>query len=197
MLAAASIQAPLRRPAQVVEHGLEGLRIREIARAASINHATLLHHFASKIESSSAWWNTCSCGCQYPSLAAARRYRAGPRLDHELDDLAARIAGDRKLFIVLTEVQLRAARDPVVTTALARLDAGWHAHLLSIVRSGIQRGELRGDLDADRSASVLAVLFRGLGLEAVYHDEGSVGPLIDRARVIDEARVLLARWLYS
>ncbi|MHB8295209.1 MAG: TetR/AcrR family transcriptional regulator [Acidimicrobiales bacterium] len=175
--------------AQIAERGLEGLRVREVASGAGINHATLIYYFPTKADLVAAVVDHVLGLLLVPAVAPA----PGPgeavmrRLGHELDDIAARLDHQPEIFRVLTELQLRGQRDAEVAGALARMDAAWHGYLAAMVRSGIESGELRAALDADEVARALTVLFRGLGLEALRPGRA--------AGVVQDALDMLRRWL--
>lgn len=60
--------------------------------------------------------------------------------------------------------------------------------LAPMLCAGMESDEIRPDLDTDRAATLLAVVFRGLGLEALR----SVNP---PQLLVKEASEMLARWL--
>jgi AcrR family transcriptional regulator len=188
--------------AQIAALGLEGLRIREVAREAGLNHATLLHYFPTKEDLVEAVVDHLLTLLVTP-VTEAPAPGAGTieQLRHELADIAIRLEQQPQLFLVLTELQSRAVRDPAVATALARLDAAWHSYLAGMVRTGISRGELRAELDPDRAARLLMVLFRGMGLEALRRPAGPAasggGPALetDPAGLTADAGRLIERWL--
>ncbi len=199
--------------AQIAARGLEGLRIREVAREAGINHATLLHYCPTKedlIEAVVDHLLMLLVSRATPAPAPGAGTIA--QLRHELADIAVRLEQQPGLFRVLTELQSRSARDPAVAAALARLDAAWHSYLATMVRTGISRGEVRAGLDPDRAARLLMVLFRGLGLEALRSPVPATDPAgltadparltadparltADPARLTADAASLLERWL--
>ena len=179
--------------AQIAARGLEGLRIREVAREAGINHATLLHYCPTKEDLIEAVADHLLTLLMSPATPApAPGAGAMAQLRHELADVAVRLEQQPGLFRVLTELQSRAARDPAVATALARLDEAWHSYLAGMLRAGVGSGELRPGLDPDRAARLLMVLFRGLGLEALRSPRPAAA---GAARLAEDAASLLERWL--
>jgi len=178
---------------QVAERGLEGLRVREVAAAAGINHATLIYYFPAKADLVAAVVDHVVGLLLTPAVTPAPTpdQKVIRRLAHELDDVGARLDQQPDIFRVLTELQLRGGRDPQVAGALARMDDAWHDYLAAMLRSGIESGELRADLDADRATTVLTVVFRGLGLEALR--PGHHRP----RRLAKDTTEVLEHWLRS
>lgn len=170
--------------AQVVERGLEGLRVREVAAEAGINHATLIYYFPTKADLVAGVVD------HVLDLLVAPVITPAPRLDQAvMHRLAARLERQPEIFRVLTELQLRGARDAEVGRALARTDDAWTRFLVGMLRSGIDSGELRFDLDAGRAAGLLRAVFRGIGLAALRRDDQEPRDLVD------EASKMLALWL--
>ncbi len=182
--------------AQIAARGLEGLRIREVAREAGINHATLLHYCPTKEDLIEAAVDHLFTLLVTPvTKAPAPGAGTIEQLRHELADIAVRLDQQPELFRVLTELQSRAARDRAAAAALARLDGAWHSYLAGMVRTGISRGELRAGLDPDRAARLLMVLFRGLGLEALRRPGPAPALAVGPPGLIEDASSLLERWL--
>ena len=177
--------------AQVVERGLEGLRVREVAAEAGINHATLIYYFPTKADLVAGVVDRVLDLLVAPVVTPAPRpdQTVMHRLAHELADIAARLERQPEIFRVLTELQLRGTRDAEVGRALARMDDAWTRFLVGMLRSGIDSGELRPDLDADRAAGLLRAVFGGIGLAALRRDDQKPRDLVD------EASKMLALWL--
>ena len=117
--------------ARVADAGFEGLRLRQVADDAGIDHSTLHHHFATKQDLVNA-----------VVLHTTRRLAAtappdGPdpasRLRAHLDTLRRLSETEPELFTVTAELDLRARRDPAVRAALERREAGWRAGLAAVL----------------------------------------------------------------
>ncbi len=177
--------------AQIADRGLEGLRVRDVAAEAGINHATLIYYFPTKADLVAAVVDHVLGLLLVPAVtpAPAANQAVMRRLAHELDDVAARLDQHPEIFRVLTELQLRGGRDVEVADALARMDDAWHVYLASMLCAGMDSGELRPDLDTDRAATLLTVVFRGLGLEALRSKAHPPQLLVE------EASEMLAHWL--
>jgi AcrR family transcriptional regulator len=114
---------------QIAENGFEGLRTRVVASAAGIDHSTVHHYFATKQDLIAAVVDY-----------AVSRFRSGePELDRpqvrlrEHLELMARLMREQpKLFTVLSEIDLRAKRDPAIGAIVAARDERWRATLTAL-----------------------------------------------------------------
>ena len=147
----------------IAEKGFEGLRTREVAGRVGINSATLHYYFPDK--------ESLIRGVVEHLMAELQKTRAAVRegaspleqLRAEFADIRIRLSESPDQLIVLTELAVRAARDPAIARLLRYLDEGWHAHLVSILQSGITEGVFRPDLAVDSTASLMMTSLRGLG----------------------------------
>lgn len=169
--------------AEVAAKGLEGLRVRDVAAAAGINHATLLHYFPTKSALLDAIIDHLLA--QFMTPAAGPRPASGQSLaavlTHELDDIQARLRHTPEIFAVLTDLQGRSLRDPAVRASLDRLDAAWTGYLAGLIRAGIEAGECYPDVDPESAAALLAAIFRGVSLQAALGRPEDIGWLLDQA----------------
>ncbi|MGH3934092.1 MAG: TetR/AcrR family transcriptional regulator [Pseudonocardiaceae bacterium] len=110
----------------IAEKGFEGLRLREVAAQAGIDHSTLHYHFPTRKDlvtavvefaTSQFWTATPGGGTNAQNLP-----------DH-LAILARMIQQRPALFIVLRELDLRASRDPAVREIIERYEQGWRTAL--------------------------------------------------------------------
>lgn len=106
----------------IARHGFEGLRLREVATSAGIDHSTLHHYFPTKQHLIEA----------VVIRATAPLYGTIPDESHGSDPLtehlltlAAAIQREPELFVVLAEIDLRARRDEGVRDAIDRVEQGW------------------------------------------------------------------------
>jgi AcrR family transcriptional regulator len=115
---------------RVAESGFEGLRLRQVAEDAGIDHSTLHHHFATKqhlVEAVAAYttrqfWET-SPPAPDPASALRSHLRVLQQMIVERPDL----------FAVTVELDLRARRDPAVAAAMAEHESGWRDKLVEIL----------------------------------------------------------------
>jgi AcrR family transcriptional regulator len=121
----------------VAERGFEGLRLRAVAVEVGIDHSTLHHYFPTKEDLVAAvvehatrqFWDTMPAGDD-----------ARSRLHGHLATLGRMIGEQPALFTVLTELDLRAQRDPAVAALMERYVTGWRVALGDVLRLGVEQG---------------------------------------------------------
>jgi AcrR family transcriptional regulator len=124
----------------IAEKGFEGLRTREVADKVGINSATLHYYFPTK--------EALIQGVVEHLMQELRTSRAKPkdpllaldRLSAEFADIRLRLKEVPDQLAVLTELAVRAWRDPAIARMLQYLDDGWRGHLTSILEAGIAEG---------------------------------------------------------
>jgi AcrR family transcriptional regulator len=139
----------------VATKGFEGLRLREVAKEAGIDHSTLHHYFPTKEDLVAAvvdhatrqFWDTMP-----PQLSAADTVR------HHLAVLAGMIRRRPELFVVLRELDLRAARDPRIGEIVTRNERGWHEALREVLLAAAPGA------DAAATADLVIAVARGVSL---------------------------------
>jgi AcrR family transcriptional regulator len=148
----------------IAEKGFEGLRLREVAAQVGLNHATLHHYFPTKeaLVQEVVVYVT-------QRLAQTTGTVEGTPLDQlrsHLRKLKLRMEEEPDLFIALSEIELRARRDPAIrATAQQRVEA-WHRFLVSILEAGVKQGNWPEDLDAETVASAIIALIQSVSLNA-------------------------------
>ncbi len=85
----------------------------------------------------------------------------------EFTDIRIRLKEAPDQLVVLTELFVRAARDPAIARILSYLDQGWRGHLISIFDAGIADKTFRSDLGSEATANSMMSQLRGLG----YHSK--------------------------
>lgn len=142
----------------IAEKGFEGLRLREVAAGAGIDHSTLHHYFPTRQDlvaavvefATSQFWTTTPDGGA-----------AAEKLAVHLATLARMIQQQPALFTVLREVDLRASRDPAVREIVDRYEQEWRTALTDVLRTADSAIDLvistvKGvSLTPDRAAEVL------------------------------------------
>jgi AcrR family transcriptional regulator len=160
---------------QIATLGFEGLRVRKIAAEAGISHATLLHYFPTKKSLVQgvvrSIFDSFRGAAQGPLWKAVAPRTAIEELRGEFADLEWRMDHTPELFVVLTELDMHARRDPEVNAILSRLYGTWRTHLASLFKKGIRSGELRTDLDPKSAALATMVQIKAMG----YHVADSQG----------------------
>lgn len=149
----------------IAEKGFEGLRTREVAERVGINSATLHYYFPTK--------EALIQGVVEHLMRELQTSRAGmdttpsalDRLRAEFTDIRVRLREAPEQLVVLTELAVRAWRDPAIAQLLHYLDQGWRGHLISILQQGIAENEFRSELDVTTTANTLMTQLRGLGYQ--------------------------------
>jgi AcrR family transcriptional regulator len=119
----------------IAKHGLEGFRIRQVAAEAGIDNGTLHYHFPSKEALILGVVDYLMEDLQ--NNRAVRKDAEPTALDElrlEFEDIRLRLHRTPEQFIVLSDLAVRSWRDPVVAKMFRKLDDGWHAHLVAMLR---------------------------------------------------------------
>jgi AcrR family transcriptional regulator len=170
---------------RLAQRGFEGLRVRDVAAEAGINHATLLYYFPNK---EALIRGVVDYLVQQFQTSRVPRTGANPdgstpleELRQEFEDLACRFRETPELFVVLAELHGRARRDRAVARAVAQMDRLWHGHLLGILRRGVHEGVFRPDLDCTTTATAVIVQLKGVGHHLAGKDSAAeAGPLLSQ-----------------
>jgi len=152
---------------QIATKGFEGLRFQEVAKQAGINNATLSYHFSTKEALIQGVVNHLTEELKKTrSDLSDAPMTALQELRLEFDDLRKLLRAKPKLFIVLTELSLRALRDLTVNRIEKSRDGLWRDHLTGIIRRGMEQGVFRRGIHAEVIATTLMAQFKGLGYHA-------------------------------
>ena len=150
----------------VSRRGLDGLRIRDVAKACGINHATLLHHIAGREALLVALAQEVVGSLAHLTRGAAQappRNRVEARaavMDH-LELVIARMSDHPGQFELLTEVFARASRDPAAGALAAAAEREWIAHLRDLLAPFASAHDPE---HIGRIAAAITLLVRGHGL---------------------------------
>jgi len=144
----------------IAEGGFERLRTRDIAARAGVNIATLHYYFARKedlirgvVEYLLQQFMTAYLpGSPYEMRTPLEQIRG------ELAELQYLLQEKPDMFIVLDELVLRSLHDPAILHMIKWLDEGWHTYLEQVIRSGIEQGLFRAELDPESAATWLILL---------------------------------------
>jgi AcrR family transcriptional regulator len=146
----------------IADRGFEGLRLRQVAGDAGIDHSTLHHYFSTKEEliagvveyATRQFWPT------VPAEGSPAE-----RLHQHLENLARMIAERPSLFVVLRELELRASHDPVVRSVMDHHDEGWRGALTAVLKPGAADGTWAEDaLDLSVGVELIMATVRGVNL---------------------------------
>jgi AcrR family transcriptional regulator len=150
----------------IVEKGIEGLRVRDIAAKVGINNATLHYYFPTKEKLLEAVVQTFAA--QFKSLnvdATAENNKSALERYHEHFRLLEKLFSETpESVIVMSELIIHSRRDATVQRILETAFAGWEATLTSIFEDGIKAGVLRADLEAKNTAREVITFCAGLCL---------------------------------
>ncbi len=146
--------------------GFEGLRTRNVADRAGVNIATLHYYFPTKealIGGVAAF-----IASQFITLHAAPKPSTGSpaldRLQQEFADARFYRAKHPDLGAVLSELQLRGRRDPVIRKIIEPLFGHWRKGIEEWMAAGIAEGVFRRDLDPAGGAALFVAAMTGAGL---------------------------------
>src|SRR5579875_1948181 len=154
----------------IAEKGFEGLRVRSVATEANMNHATLLHYFPSKEDLIRAVVEYLLQEFRGVGSGEADSANKQPmeQVLAEIEDIGEKLKKNPDMFIVLTELSLRARRDQSIKHYLEYLDVAWRSHVTRILQRGIREKSFRADLDANSTALTLMSHIKGLSLQALH-----------------------------
>src|SRR5262249_6359301 len=148
----------------LAERGFEGLRVREVAHEAGVNHATLLHYYPTK---EALVQGVIERIAQQFDVSLRRTGAAVPGarggLGRGFADVRERIRPRPELFVGLSELAMRSRRDPALARILQALVFGWRTHLAGIVRRGVAEGAFRADVDVDATVATLTAQIAAIG----------------------------------
>ncbi|MDA1240086.1 MAG: TetR/AcrR family transcriptional regulator [Chloroflexi bacterium] len=150
------------------EHGIDGMTMRQVARATGMSTGTINYHFTNKR------------GLILAALDAAPATPGGgeattvmERLRHLFRGFVMEDAERRAWWSFWVEFTAQSARDPDLRDRQrARMEAQSH-EVENLVRAGIQRGELRADLDPMLIAEPLLALAYGLAVQQLISPDAA------------------------
>jgi len=142
----------------LAERGFEGLRTREIAARVGINIATLHYYFPTKEKlvrgvvgyAMGRFRGTLVTGT--PPGEQLRAHFAGlRRLAREEPDL----------FVVMSELALRARRDRAIASIVREMDKTWQATLAGLLKRAKRDGAVTRAIDPDELAGLIVATLKG------------------------------------
>ncbi|MFV8755549.1 TetR/AcrR family transcriptional regulator [Nannocystaceae bacterium ST9] len=148
----------------VAQKGLEGLRTRDVVDRAGVNVSTLHYYFGTKdallvalVEyvrdkfatagrsfDDTRPWSESSLSLRAHFESSMHSFRSTPGLS-----------------TVLQELVQRGRRDPVTRAAFEGIHRDWAAVVERVLRAGIERGELRADLDPVAGSRIVTSFVMG------------------------------------
>ena len=154
---------------RIATRGFEGLRVRDVAREAGINHSTLLYYFPTKevlIQEvvgylAQEFSINRAPGPQAAALSPLEELR------REFADVRFRVGAMPEMFVVLAELTIRSRRDPAIARILHALFDGWRDYLVSLLTRGVAEGAFRPDLDIEATARTIMAQLTAIGYQVL------------------------------
>lgn len=156
----------------IAERGFEGLRLRDVARAAGIDHSTLHHYFSTKEDLIA---DVVDHATRQAWTGVPARAEPVSEVRERLETMARMIEERPGLYVVLRELDLRATRDPATRAVVDERERGWREALTRLL------GET-GVPDAAAAAELIIAAVKGASLrpDTAVHVLGELGRLLDR-----------------
>ena len=148
----------------LAEKGFEGLRMRDIAERAGIDHSTLHYYFAGKEALIDAIVDYIVLDLAVGRSPVAESDEVSPRLrlGAHFDALIKQLQETPEMFVVLAELNTRAMREPSFRAIFNKNDRKWKGFLTEVLVSGTQRNEFNGNFLPEVAAEAIISLIRGL-----------------------------------
>ena len=152
----------------IAEKGLEGFRIRQVAAEAGIDNGTLHYHFPSKeaLIQGVVDYLIRDLETNRAPKDKNSRQTALSELRMEFEDIRLRLHNTPEQMVVLSELAIRSWRDPTLAKIFERLDDGWYAHLVNLLKRGIREGIFREDLSLQPCVRAIMVALRGIAYQS-------------------------------
>ncbi len=161
----------------LAEKGFEGLRMREIAKRAGMNHATLHYYFVGKEALIDGVLDHIVQELSIGRGPGTENLGPRQRLVAHFDELMRQVRLQPEMFVVLAEINARSMRDPAVRSVVAKNDRGWKRFLMEILQEGIRRKEFQARLDPETAAEAIISLVRGLSVTCAGRADAMERPL--------------------
>lgn len=161
----------------IARKGFEGLRLREVARHAGIDHSTLHHHFGTKSDLVAAVLDFATGQFRSPGPSP----QVPETLDEHLAFLGQMIVKDPELHTVLREFDLHGRRNSRVRAIIARGEQGWRDRLFLRIRQAKTDGHWPSGLDAATGVELVIAVVKGssFNAQAAHQTMGLFQRLLD------------------
>jgi AcrR family transcriptional regulator len=150
----------------IAEKGFEGLRMREIAARAGLDHSTLHYYFAGKEALISGLMDY-----MVQELSLGREKARGSTQLNPREELAAHFAAllrqareQPEMFVVLAEIHARSTRDSGIRDVMSRNERTWKKFMVKMLQRGMGCGDFDPKLDAEVAAEAILAIIRGLNV---------------------------------
>lgn len=172
----------------IAVEGIDEVRIARVARRAGASTALVHHYFSTREELLE------QALVHSFEQAGDERFQRGPGAEESATEALARGIAEclpfpgsqEREWVLWVELWLRAIREPELRPVAERLYRRYREWMAGLIRAGIESGEFRGDVDAERAADVAMALLDGAGVRSLIRD-----PAMD----VDAARALVAERL--
>jgi AcrR family transcriptional regulator len=140
----------------IVEKGMAGLRMRDIAERVGINIATLHYHVPSKAALVRLVAETLIDDFRAQPMARPRaRLSAAALLDHEFTDFYEAYIEHSEIGRLMAEFLNLRHRDADIRAAIDPMQRYWMRMIADILAAGREDGSFRADLDPEAGAEML------------------------------------------
>lgn len=140
----------------IVEKGLEGLRMRDIASRVGINIATLHYHVPSKEALVGLVAESIREQFRAQSERHPRACKTGLELLHlEFVDFAETMDEAPDLIVIMAELTERARRDPAISAIMRPMGDFWRGQMAEILALGVEDGSFRSNIDPSSGALLI------------------------------------------
>ena len=163
----------------LAEKGFEGLRMRDIAKRAGIDHSTLHYYFAGKEALIDAIVDYIVLDLAVGRSPVAESEEVSPRLrlSAHFDALVKQLQETPEMFVVLAELNTRAMREPSLRVIFNKNDRKWKGFLTEVLVSGMQKNEFKGTFLPEVAAEAIISVIRGLTITCAGRPELMRRPL--------------------
>lgn len=149
--------------AALAESGFEGLRLRDIAAEAGIDHSTVHHHFRTKEDLVAA---TIDYATGLFSVSLASDGPACVRMHDHFHTIAELIATEPRLFVVMNELRQHSLRHAATRATLEAQNGGWFAAVKDLFDDGVKEGCWVESLDPATTARLVMAVMQGVNQSA-------------------------------
>ena len=163
----------------IAEKGFEGLRMREIAKRAGLDHATLHYYFAGKeaLIHGVLDYIVQELSIGRAPASEARDLEPSRRLAAHFRELVRQMREKPEMCVVLAEISARSTRDAMVRSVVIENDRGWKQFLTEILKEGVQKKEFDERLEPEAAAEAIAAMVRGLSITYAGRADSMERPL--------------------
>ncbi|SDG05199.1 DNA-binding transcriptional regulator, AcrR family [Sinosporangium album] len=171
----------------VLDKGLAGTRVADIAKATGVSGGLIHYHFATKDELITAMLRA-TLDQESARLAELTEGPGGPveRLDRLLRFYIPESRSDQS-WILWIDAWTSAVREPAIREIVLELEAAWSAAVERVLRHGAASGDFTCD-DPAGAAERLDAMLDGLIVRYTLHPSA-----LSRARLLEHARIAAAR----